>query len=151
MSIVKEIYTDGACRGPQENRIAGAGVFFGDDSEHNITVGVPLNMPQTNQVAELYAILLCLNKIIEIGDVNTTYKILSDSKYSIKCVTEWIHNWQKNNWKTSKKEPVKHKDLIKDIYEKLQIVNVTLEYVPGHSGVYGNEMADELATHACMP
>ena len=26
-------------------------------------------------------------------------------------ITEWINTWVKNNWKTSKKEDVKNKDL----------------------------------------
>ena len=40
------------------------------------------------------------------------FEIYTDSKYVKLGITEWIHKWKKNNWQTSKKEPVKNKDLM---------------------------------------
>ena len=35
-------------------------------------------------------------------------------------ITNWIHNWIKNNWQTSKKEDVKNKDLWLNLYKLTQ-------------------------------
>lgn len=71
--------------------------------------------------------------------------IVTDSKYVLTGITEWIHNWKKKGWKNSKKEPVANREL----WEELDVLNqshdVTWQWVKGHSGDEGNERADELA------
>ena len=55
---------------------------------------------------------------------------------------------EKNNWKTSKKEPVKNKELWVELDELVSIHNINWNWVKGHSGDDGNERADYLATSA---
>ena len=43
-------------------------------------------------------------------------EIYTDSQYVKLGITEWINTWIKNNWKTSKKEDVKNKDLWLELY-----------------------------------
>lgn len=140
------VYTDGSCIGPQDNRRAGIGVYFGEDDPRNVSQSI--RGPQTNQYAELCAILVALQIISNTkhhyNEINE-YEIHTDSKYAINCVTVWIHNWRRNNWKTSGKKDVLHKETIIQIYDLLQNNPVKLKYVPGHSGYHGNEMADKLA------
>lgn len=51
------VYTDGSCiRQNTDNAAAGSGVWFGMNDERNLSLRVPGRL-QTNQVAELYAIL----------------------------------------------------------------------------------------------
>ncbi|HMA61059.1 MAG TPA: RNase H family protein, partial [bacterium] len=51
-----------------------------------------------------------------------------------------------NGWKTSNKKDVKNKDLWQKL-DDLNNDNVEWYYVPGHSGVKLNEIADDLATN----
>ena len=65
-------------------------------------------------------------------------------------ITAWIKNWQKNNWKTSAKKPVKNVDLWKALYEQTQRHEINWKWVKGHSGHAENERCDDLARDAAM-
>lgn len=142
------IYTDGACSANGSNDAkAGIGVFFGDNCLKNISAPVPREYGRaTNQLAELYALFIALQTCYQDPNLRSKHiTIYTDSQYSLHCITEWYDSWKKNNWKTSKGEPVKHVNLITDIYNLVNKMNVTLKHVRGHQGVYGNEQADKLA------
>ena len=55
---------------------------------------------------------------------------------------------EKNNWKTSKKESVKNKELWVELDELVSMHDISWNWVKGHSGDHGNERADYLATSA---
>ena len=102
-------------------------------------------MPQTNQRAELTAVLRALQTI---GDAQSV-EIRTDSKYSIQCVTEWYINWQRNGWKT-KTGPVMNQDLIQAIRERIDErerlgTGTQFIWVKGHANDPGNIAADHLA------
>ena len=63
-------------------------------------------------------------------------------------ITEWINTWLKNNWKTSKKEDVKNKDLWLELYNLNQSLNIRWNWVKAHAGNPLNEEADILAKKA---
>jgi ribonuclease HI len=65
-------------------------------------------------------------------------------------INSWIKNWKLNNWKTSAKKDVKNVDLWKKIDELNSLHNIEWKWVKGHSGDFGNEMADNLANLAIM-
>lgn len=144
-----EVYTDGACIGLPGQRIAGCGVFFGEEDIRNVSEKVPNNYNQTNQVAELMGIYRALQKIIGCGQNDLNWILNSDSKYAILSSTLWIRTWEKNGWKTSKGSPVANAQIIKDIaillkkFPKMQFI-----HVPAHVGIFGNEEADRLAKEA---
>jgi len=76
-------------------------------------------------------------------------EIRSDSKYSIKCVTEWYEKWEKNKWNTTT-GPVKNKDLVQAIRDKINArdkkgVRTKFTWVKGHDNEPGNVAADLLA------
>lgn len=104
------IYTDGACsNNGRINAKAGIGIYISDDfkiSERLIGI-------QTNQRAELYAILkaLLIIDILKYKNIN----IYTDSMYSINCITKWIKFWKKNKWLDKKNKPIKNRDLIENI------------------------------------
>lgn len=62
----------------------------------------------------------------------------------------WIEAWKKNNWKTTKNEDVKNKDLWEEFNElrakanKLGI-SIIIHKIKGHSGNTFNELVDKLA------
>ncbi|KAJ7204408.1 ribonuclease H-like domain-containing protein [Mycena pura] len=140
------VYSDGACKGNgQAGSVAGIGVWWGEGDPRNIAERCPGD--QTNNRAELIAILRILE---ETPQSTRPLVIKSDSIYSIKCFTEWINGWIKNNWKASTGLPVKNKELIKYIKAHLDAraqrgQKVLLEHVKGHNGDEGNEGADGLA------
>ena len=75
--------------------------------------------------------------------------IYTDSAYARNCILDWAHNWSKNGWLTSKKQPVLNKELIEKIYnlyyEDFLNTRVKIERVAGHSGIVGNELVDALS------
>lgn len=146
------VYTDGSCLKNNYETSCGYGVYFPNNELPNI--GRPfVNLPLTNQRAELYAIYKALHKITS-NLVFDTIHIYSDSEYSIKSLTIWIKNWKKNNWKTSSNKYVMNQDIIKKIDEILQKYpdKITFTHVRSHTGFtdphsLGNEKADRLATN----
>ena len=143
------IYTDGACsNNGKKNAKAGIGIYI--NNMYNISE--KLQGKQTNQRAELYAILKSL-KIININNY-TSIIIYSDSQYSINCITKWIKNWIKNNWKDRHNKPVKNKDLIEPIYNIYKKYNnIKFKHILAHTNLQdchslGNNKADMLARKA---
>jgi ribonuclease HI len=73
--------------------------------------------------------------------------------YSINCITKWIGNWLKKDWKTSNGKEVMNRDLIQKLYDLYKKHRVTFTHVRSHTGKQdrlslGNEMADRLACQA---
>jgi len=62
-----------------------------------------------------------------------------------KGISQWIHNWKRNGWKTADKKPVKNADLWQKLDEISQQHQITWTWVKGHAGHPGNERADALA------
>ena len=144
------MYTDGSCKGAQTSRKCGIGVHFPNKEINDISEPLPVKLkPYTNQRAELYAIYMGMKRITK---AYTFKKLLikSDSQYSIMCSTEWIENWKKNGWKKSaNREDVKNKDILKKIDKYMMKYGkyIKFEHVTAHSGIQGNEIADELANN----
>ena len=104
-----EIYTDGSCLENPGN--GGWAAIINDDGKIEKISGSEKNT--TNNRMELMAPIEALGKINKKKKV----KIFTDSQYVKMGITNWIHNWIKNNWQTSKKEDVKNKDLWLNLYE----------------------------------
>ncbi|PGH13771.1 hypothetical protein AJ79_03470 [Helicocarpus griseus UAMH5409] len=143
------IYTDGSSlRNGAMGAKAGVGVYFGPgDESRNVSEPLKGNR-QTNQRAELTAII----RALDIAPRHRDVTIFTDSKYAINCVTVWFVNWQRNKWMTSDNKPVENKDLIQSTLLKIEertLLNVKtlFEWVRGHNRDPGNEAADRLAVH----
>eukprot|EP00057_Strongylocentrotus_purpuratus_P020089 XP_011674563.1 PREDICTED: ribonuclease H1 [Strongylocentrotus purpuratus] len=137
------VYTDGACsHNGFSGAKAGLGVYWGDN--HPLNTSARLEGKQTNQRAELTAALRALEQINE-HHKRRKVTLYTDSKYTINCVTDWIHRWKKNGWKTAQKTDVINKEDLVKLDKLNRELDVKWEYVPGHKNVYGNERADKLA------
>ena len=136
MSI--KVYTDGACKG--NPGVGGWGVYIKTpDYEKDLYGGNP---ETTNNQMEMQAALEALKYL---RDKTELVELYTDSNYLRQGITEWIHNWKKNNWRTAAKKPVANRELwiqISDLNEKM---NVEWHWVKGHAGDPGNERADHLA------
>jgi len=71
--------------------------------------------------------------------------IFTDSQYVQKGITEWIHKWKKNAWRTSDKKPVKNQDLWSELDALANELSPGWEWVRGHAGNEYNERCDALA------
>jgi len=135
-----ELFTDGACSGNPGPGGWGAVLRWADKTQY-------LNGAEeltTNNRMELMAPIMGLRALKKPCHVLIT----TDSKYVHKGITEWIHNWKKNNWKTAANKPVQNQDLWVLLEIELQRHEVTWEWVKGHSGHIENDKADELARDA---
>ena len=75
--------------------------------------------------------------------------VVSDSRYVTDAFNQhWIDNWQKNQWKTSTKKPVKNKQLWLRMLKAIEPHEVEFKWIKGHAGHPENERCDELATGA---
>ena len=74
--------------------------------------------------------------------------ITTASQYVKNGITEWIHNWKKNGWKTANKTPVKNNGLWLHLDKAISEHKIQWEWIKGHSGHPQNERADELANLA---
>lgn len=139
------VFTDGAAPGNgQSHARAGCGVFFGVNDPRNIACRVPLELPQTNQVAELLAMTLAVEHLKEAKEIRRVV-IYSDSSYSVQGINSWIHGWKRNKWMTSANKPVLHDAIWKRLDTARTDLNVEFIHVRGHCGIAGNEAADKLA------
>ena len=94
-----------------------------------------------------------VNETIKIDSfVKNNLTIYTDSAYTLNGITNWINNWKLNGWQTSKKEPVKNKELwirLDYLLEKTkENFDINFKKVKGHSGIKGNEIVDRLANEA---
>ena len=135
------IYTDGAARGNPGNAGWGAVILF---DEKKFEIG-GREQHATNNQMELTAPIEAL-KFLKKQKINDEVKIFSDSKYVILGITEWIFNWQKNNWRNAAKKPVLNKELWQELFELTEGQKIKWEYVKGHSGDKYNDRVDEIAT-----
>ena len=135
-----EIYTDGSCLENPGN--GGWAAIINDDEKIEKISGSEKNT--TNNRMELMAPIAALSKITKKKKV----QIFTDSQYVKMGITNWIHNWIKNNWQTSKKEDVKNKDLWLNLYKLTQSHDVEWHWVKAHAGNTLNEEVDALAKDA---
>ena len=134
------IYTDGACKGNPGPGGWGAILRYGTTEKE--IYGASKNT--TNNIMELTAVIESLKNLKKPCELIIT----TDSKYVKNGITEWIHNWKKNGWRTAAKKEVKNKELWIELDSLIQIHSISWDWVKGHSGHPENERADLLANVA---
>ena len=135
------IYTDGAAKGNPGSAGWGA-VFIADNKIFEIGAAVE---HATNNQMELTAPIEAL-KYVKNKNLQGAIEIVSDSKYVILGITEWIFNWQKKNWRNAAKKPVLNRELWEELYKLSQELKPTWTYVKGHNEDKYNDRADLIAT-----
>ena len=135
-----KIYTDGSCL----NNPGDGGWAAIINNEGAIIKISGSEKNTTNNKMELMAPIKALEEI----EKNKKITIYTDSQYVKLGITEWIHKWVKNNWQTSKKEPVKNKELWFRLYKLTNSFQISWIWVKAHSGNTLNEEVDLLAKKA---
>ena len=126
--VIVNIYADGGCRG---NPGASGKAHEGSGGEAHTT----------NNRMELTAVIRALEALKRPATVH----VHTDSQYVQKGISQWIHNWKRNGWRTSDKKPVKNDDLWQELDGLTKQHEIKWLWVKGHAGHPGNERADALA------
>ena len=75
--------------------------------------------------------------------------IHTDNDVIAKGYNEWLKGWKLKGWKNASKRPIANQYLWQRINKlKQEKPTVVVKWVRGHDGIYGNELADTLATEA---
>jgi ribonuclease HI len=133
--------------------MAGMGIYFGDDDPRNVSRKV--EGKQSNNTAELGAIIEAYTIIkgdLEKGKVVT---IVSDSIYAIRCVTTYGEKCAVAGWS----KDIPNKDMVRKAYElyrgnsPFKESQILFKHIKAHTGKddvhsMGNENADRLANMA---
>lgn len=145
MGKVLTIYADGACRG---NPGVGGWGFHIIETGCRGCGGDPST---TNNIMELTA---AIEALIYVTHHHSPDKVTirTDSQYVVKGMNEWVENWISRGWRTSANKPIKNKELWWELYElttslRKKDIRVDFEWVRGHDGDQGNELADGLANN----
>lgn len=158
-------FSDGACKGNPGRGGWGAVVIYESETTNENWSKYGGKRMTTNQEMELMAFY----KLLTFLPKNQDLVLHTDSKYVLGGLVKnqisdeinsgpgknavfsgWVVGWQKNGWKKTGGKDVMHADLWKCIVSECQRhiasgSSLKLEWVKGHSGVYGNEYADYLA------
>jgi len=143
------IYTDGSClsQANKAARRAGYSVNFGPGDARNVSAPIEGEW-HTNQIGELTAVVVALERCSPPPKRVTIY---SDSHYVIRGLVglngekPWSAKWLTNGWRNAKGKPVDHKQLWERALAAAATKNFSLLYSKAHSGIAGNEMADQMA------
>jgi ribonuclease HI len=101
----------------------------------------------TNNRMELMAAISALEALTRTSELT----IVTDSAYVKNGVTEWIHGWKRNGWRTAGKDPVKNAELWQRLDAAQAAHKVTWRWIKGHAGHIENERADALARAGMAP
>jgi ribonuclease HI len=141
-------YTDGACSGNPGP--GGWGVLLiareGTEvlKERELCGGEAMT---TNNRMELLAAISALETLAK----PSVLTIVTDSAYVKNGVTEWIHGWKRNGWRTAGKDPVKNAELWQRLDQAQARHKVEWRWIKGHAGHAENERADALARAGMAP
>ena len=141
------VFTDGAC---SENPGPGGwAVAFNTEKKCYTVSGNELHT--TNNRMELKAVIEAFRKILKKATKFDEFEIFSDSAYVVNAINNnWIEVWERNNWKTTKCEDVKNRDLWEEfckIRKQISQIGVSIKVIKikGHSGNAFNEFVDKIA------
>jgi ribonuclease HI len=135
------IHTDGACSG-NPGPGGWAAVLAWSGHERELKGGEPHT---TNNRMELTAAIAALEALKR----PCVVELYTDSEYLRRGITEWIHAWKRNGWRTADKKPVRNVDLWQRLDAALKHHEVPWHWLRGHAGHAINERADQLAREAC--
>ncbi|MFL1731654.1 DNA polymerase III subunit epsilon [Moraxella oculi] len=140
-------YTDGACKGNGKQGASAGGfgvhIIYPNGNILNIWGG---EHDTTNNRMELMGAITALKRT----PADTPIQIWTDSGYVKNGITKWIHGWKKNSWRKADKNPVLNVELWQELDTLTQGRMIDWQWIKGHAGHAGNEMADKLANQGVI-
>ncbi len=143
-----QIYCDGACS-PNPGK-SGTGLALYQQGKITALYYGLYQPNGTNNTAELNGLLYSFKLAKKYLAKTEQVQILSDSKYSIDCITKWAKGWQAKGWTRGKGEEIKNLNLIKECFALYQEIKkqLIISHVKGHANIEGNELSDRMAVLA---
>jgi ribonuclease HI len=135
------VFTDGGCSG---NPGPGGWAFVITEGGMEIVAKSGGEVQTTNNRMELTAVIEALRHILSQPGEVASVQINTDSQYVKNGITQWIHNWKRNGWRTASKDPVKNKEYWIALDELSAKVQIQWQWVKGHAGIELNERCDAL-------
>ena len=138
------VYTDGSCQ-PNPGRGGYAAILcrYRDGREIKRAHIYGSKQQTTNNEMEMRAAVEAL-QLIKKGEKMPAF-IRSDSQYLINGKNKWLPGWVKNGWRKSDRKPVENTEWWQKITGLCDGLDVTFEWVRGHSDDRMNAEADQLA------
>ena len=137
------LFTDGACSGNPGPGGWGVLMIYGE-ARKTLNGG---EAQTTNNRMELTAAIQALESLTR----PCTVDLYTDSQYVRQGITQWMHGWKRNGWKTADKKPVKNADLWQRLDDVVKRHTVEFHWVKGHAGHPENEEVDQLARDGMAP
>lgn len=134
------IFTDGACSGNPGPGGYGAILKYGEKTKEISGC----ERSTTNNRMEMTAVIAALEQLKKPCRV----RVVTDSNYVVKGMTEWMPGWIRRNWVNSQKKPVLNRDLWEKLLKLSRIHRIEWSWVKGHRGHPENERCDQLAREA---
>ena len=148
MDATLKIYTDGGCaNNPGRGGWAYIAVLKTFQGEKIIAQNMGVQEETTNNRMELSAVIEAL-RALRTMDVPRRAVLYTDSQYVQKGITQWIHIWKRNSWRTSDKKPVKNQELWMGLDSAASEFSIRWEWVKGHAGNKYNELCDRMTQEA---
>lgn len=149
------IYCDGSARNNGGNNAVGAWAYvILNEDGGKIREGVGTEVGATNQQMELRASIEALRAIDSMMTFpHDSVIVYTDSAYLHNCYQQhWYVNWQQNDWRNSKKQPVANRRLWEWLIPYFERWEIDFAKVKGHAGrdyhEKWNEYVDLLAQTA---
>jgi ribonuclease HI len=147
------VYTDGSCsNNGRSGAVAGIGVFFGAGDSRNISRALEADQKQTNNTAELTAMIAAFEAVR--GDLEAGQRvcIVSDSEYAIRCATSYGAKCSAACWGAKE---IPNMELVRTLYElavqwqhQIKFMHILSHLDGGDIHSVGNAGADRLANQA---
>jgi ribonuclease HI len=142
------IYTDGGCSGNPGP--GGWGYVLVDGvSGESLEQKWGAEAGTTNNRMELSAVINAFESVEQHAQwAALSCTVYTDSQYVQKGISEWIHSWKRNGWRTASKAEVKNKDLWQRLDALASRRSIEWRWVKGHAGNRWNEVCDAMTQEA---
>ena len=138
------IYTDGGAT-PNPGLGGWAAILISPSHDNHEREIFGSESDTTNNRMELTAAIQALRALKYPCSVD----LHTDSQYLKNAfVKDWLDKWQKNGWKTSKKQPVLNQDLWEELLNLSQIHSIEWHWTKGHASDDYNNRCDALVQRA---
>ncbi|WP_461204905.1 ribonuclease H family protein [Clostridium sp. DL1XJH146] len=133
--IINEIYIDGSY---QDKRKKGAYTIIIKDTKGNYKSYIEESLEIGSSQTELRAAI----KGVELLKNTKKIRIITDSQYVRKGLTEWVMCWKLNGWKTANGESVKNINNWKEFDKLTDGKYIEFKWVKAHTDHFENTLCD---------
>ena len=152
------IFTDGAYF--KNHSIGGWGYVF-YCNQHELLRDSGMKKMTGSLEMELMAALQAIRSLAKLAkqrlptqpqNYSSTLKITlhTDSRIILEGLFDKFTIWERNHWKVKSGKTVAYKTLWQELHDLTQQYSINWKWVKSHSGLKGNELADQLARKAAL-